>query len=232
MRRINKLQLLGLGPNSKLRKLYKDQFIKLTPNQKDILIGILLGDGYIFTKNKGKTHGIKFEWGLNSYSYINQVYNVLYDYIYQPPKLYTRINANGNIVKTWRMETFSSTIFNELGFLLLDNNFKKEIKDNLILNHLSPISLAYWYMDDGSRAYYKNKRSLTDKACILNTQGFKVYEVELLIKELNIKYDLDCFISFNHKKPIIYIPNKSYYKFYNLINPYILPLFRYKLPSI
>lgn len=130
------------------------------------------------------------------------------------------------------METFSSTIFNELGFLFLDDKFKKHIKPDLIINHLSPISLAYWYMDDGGRAYYKNKRSLTDKACILNTQGFKVNEVELLIKELNIKYDLDCFLSFNHKKPIIYIPSKSYIKLYKLINPFILPLFRYKLPSI
>lgn len=61
MRKYNKLNLLGLGPNAKLRTLYKNQFIKLTPIQKDLLVGILLGDGYIFTKNKGKTFGIKFE---------------------------------------------------------------------------------------------------------------------------------------------------------------------------
>jgi len=28
---------------------------------------------------------------------------------------------------------------------------KKSIPKNLILNHLSPIGLAYWFMDDGGK---------------------------------------------------------------------------------
>jgi len=44
MRKYNKLKLLGLGSNAKLRTFYINQFIKLTPIQKDLLIGILLGD--------------------------------------------------------------------------------------------------------------------------------------------------------------------------------------------
>lgn len=228
---ITKTQILNCGPNSNILKAYKAQFPNITQSQKELLIGILLGDGYIYTRNNKKTHGIKFEWGYKSKDYIFHIYDLLFDFILKEPKLYIRTNKKGITSKTWRMETFSGSQFNELGNLLLNSNNKKEIKKDLIINHLTPLSLAYWYMDDGGRAYYKNKRSLTDMACILNTQGFSVNEVKLLINELNIKFNLNCSLAFNKKKPIIYIPSGSYNIFYNLINPYIIELFRYKLPS-
>jgi hypothetical protein len=129
------------------------------------------------------------------------------------------------------METFSGTQFNELG-LIFKPNKKRIINEIYIKDLITPISLAFWYMDDGGRAYYKNKRSLTDMACILNTQSFTVKEVKLLISILNTKFNLNTFIAYNKKKPIIYIPNKNYKIFYNLINPYVIDTFRYKLPDI
>lgn len=228
---IYKKDIINCGPNSNILKAYKAQFTSLTQLQKEILIGILLGDGYIYSRNNNKTYAIKFEWSYKSKDYIFNVYNILYDYIISPPKIYKRINKNGNEIKTWRMETYNDKIFNELGFLFI-NNKRKTINNNLILNNLTNVSLAYWYMDDGGRAYYKNKRSLTDYTCILNTQSFTVEEVNILIYELNIKFNLNTKLSFNKKKPIIIIPNSSYNKFYNLINSYVLDIFKYKLPSI
>ncbi len=228
---ILKKDLINCGPNSNILRAYKAQFTSLTQLQKDILIGILLGDGYIYSRNNNKTYGIKFEWGYKSKDYIFHIYDIFNDYILSPPKLYTRINKNGNEVKTWRMETYSDKIFNELGDLFIIDK-RKTITNNLIKNNLTNIGLTYWYMDDGGRAYYKNKRSLTDFACILNTQGFTVDEVNILINELNIKFNLNTTLNFNKNLPIIYISNKDYIKLYNIINPYILDIFRYKLPSI
>lgn len=127
------------------------------------------------------------------------------------------------------METLTGIPFNILGELFLVNN-KKHIKDNLIKDHLTPRGLAHWYMDDGSRCYYKGKRSNRDMSVVLNTQGFEIEEVNKLINELNNKFSLNSYLSFNKKKPIIYIPNKDYKTLYELINPFILPSMKYKLP--
>lgn len=108
---------------------------------------------------------------------------------------------------------------------------KKTITKNLIMNNLTPKGLAYWYMDDGGRNYYTGKRASWDMTCTINTQSFSVKEVLILIDELNKKFNLNCHLIYNKKKPIITIPNKHYEEFYNLVNPYILNTFRYKLPK-
>lgn len=84
-------------------------------------------------------------------------------------------------------------------------------------------------MDDGNLNYYKGNRYLKDMTCVLNTQGFNVEEVGILIDELNNKFKLDCYMSFNKIKPIIVIPSKSYNLLYELISPYMINHFKYKL---
>lgn len=125
--------------------------------------------------------------------------------------------------------TLTGIPFNILGELFIINK-KKHIKINLIKDHLTAIGLAHWYMDDGNRCYYKGPRFNKDMSVVINTQGFEIEEVKILIKELNEKFNLNSYLSFNKKKPIIYIPNKDYDKFYNIINPFIIDSMRYKLP--
>lgn len=221
--------MFGCSPNSKILKEYKAQFKELTELQKEVAIGLILGDAYLYTRNNSKSHAIKFEWGFKSKEYIDYVYSIYEDWILKPPYLMTRINKNNNEVKTWRMETITGIPFNILGELFLINN-KKHIKDYLIRDHLTPRGLAHWYMDDGSRCYYKGIRSNKNMSVVINTQGFKIEEVNKLIKELNNKFNLNSYLSFNKKKPIIYIPNKDYINFYNIINPFIIDSMKYKLP--
>jgi hypothetical protein len=58
---IMKKDLINISPNSNLLKSYKKQFPNISQYQKEVLVGIILGDGYIYTRNNGKTYGIKFE---------------------------------------------------------------------------------------------------------------------------------------------------------------------------
>lgn len=228
--KILKHEVVNLGPNSNLLRAYKAQYPKLTQLQFDTAIGLILGDAYIYSRNNAKTYGFKFEWGYKSKEYIFHVYEIFNEYILKEPHVYTRINKNDNEVKTWRMETFTGVIFKELGDLFIKNN-KKIIIENLIKDYLTPRGLAYWYMDDGNRCYYKGTRADSDMNCVINTQGFTVEEVNILIKEINIKFNLDCTLAFNKKKPIINIPNRSYDIFYDLVKPYIIEQMKYKLPK-
>jgi hypothetical protein len=74
MKPISKEQIIGLSPNSKLLKEYKDSLYRLSQLQYEALIGLFLGDASLQTQNKGKTYRVKFEWGNNSKAYVDHVY--------------------------------------------------------------------------------------------------------------------------------------------------------------
>ena len=63
MKNILKNEVIGLGPNSTKLKEYKDSLIDLSIEQKEAIIGLMLGDASLQSQNKGKTYRIKFEWG-------------------------------------------------------------------------------------------------------------------------------------------------------------------------
>jgi hypothetical protein len=69
---------------------------------------------------------------------------------------------------------------------------------NLITDYLTPLSLAYWFMDDGGRLDYNANGG---KGIIFNTQGFTFTEVEKLSKLLNHKFHLTCWVKTNKKNP-------------------------------
>jgi hypothetical protein len=106
-------------------------------------------------------------------------------------------------------------------------NKKKIITQDLIKNHLTPRGLAYWFMDDGGKLDY-NKNS-KNKGVVLNTQSFESKEVKAMAQQLSEKFNLDCEI--RSGKKIIVIKSSSYSTFLSLIDPYILPEMRYKLPA-
>lgn len=226
MKNIKKNQVMNLGPNSKLLKEYKSQLIELNIEQFEAGIGLILGDAYIRSRDEGKTYCMQFEW--KNKAYMDHVC-LLYDqWVLSPPHKKERVNHLGNLVITWGAQTFKHQAFNKLANLFIVNN-KKTIPNNLVENYLTPMSLAYWFMDDGGKWDY-NKNS-TNKSIVLNTQSFTFEEVEYLVKGLRNKFQLNCYVKINKNKPIIYIDSMSYLIFYNLIKPYLIPLMMYKLPN-
>ena len=64
----------------------------------------------------------------------------------------------------------------------------------------------------------------------MNTQSFQDKEVENMAQQLRNKFNLDCELRSNKGKKIIVLKSPSYSTFLSLIDPYILPEMRYKLP--
>lgn len=147
MHNIKKNQVMNLGPNSKLLKEYKSQLIELNIEQFEAGIGLILGDAYIRSRDEGKTYCMQFEW--KNKAYMDHVC-LLYDqWVLSPPHKKERVNHLGNLVITWGAQTFKHQAFNKLANLFIVNN-KKTIPNNLVENYLTPMSLAYWFMDDGA----------------------------------------------------------------------------------
>lgn len=58
---ITKAEVIGLGPNSRLLRQYKESLVELSPTQREAAIGLILGDASLQTQNGGKTFRMKFE---------------------------------------------------------------------------------------------------------------------------------------------------------------------------
>ena len=83
--RISKSSVLGLGPNSKLLKDYKESLGKLSEVQWEASIGLMLGDASLQTQNKGKTYRMKFEWGGKNKVYLDHVYDLFDEWVLTEP---------------------------------------------------------------------------------------------------------------------------------------------------
>lgn len=230
MKNIFKNEVIGLGPNSAKLKEYKDSLIELTIEQKEAIIGLMLGDASLQSQNKGKTYRIKFEWGDKNKAYVLHVFNLFDEWVLSQPHKKERLSPKGNLVINWGFQTFSHKAFNYLAELfLLDKGGKKGISENLVQDNLTPRGLAYWFMDDGGKLDY-NKNS-KNRSVVLNTHSFTDLEVENLCDQLSNKFELLCEVRSNKNKKIIVIKDTSYSKFYQLINPYLLEEMKYKLPK-
>lgn len=174
-------------------RYYRKTHPPLSKEQENIIIGSLLGDGWI-NKNHGDNQHCSFSKQQIHREHIEWVSEKLRPY--SLPKIYERLGQNFCLSQTptkmqYCVKTTTDPIFTELRKKWYPNG-KKEVPTDVVLN---PEILAIWYVDDGSTSY-KNR------ACRLHTQGFTFEEAELLCRllwdNLNIKASIQ---SAKYKNP-------------------------------
>jgi hypothetical protein len=164
---------------------YKKNLPNLTPFQKEALIGLVLGDLNIKKQSPNSNVILRFEYTHKSTEYVNHLYTLFLPFFLSSPYLKERVSVSGNINTTWRFQTISYHEFDFLYTLFYPySDNKKHLPPLLIKNHLSPISLAYWFMDDGGKLDYTENEG---KGIVLNTQGFEEKEVRVACEELKEK---------------------------------------------
>lgn len=214
-----------LSPNSKVMRLYKVLVPQvLTAFQQAMLIGLMLGDVSLKFNKSLTGASIQFEWGDKHQEYAFYVWHILYPFCIELPRRQVRVNANGNTVVTWCYQTITHPVFLFLHTLFIVNGLK-HIIPSLLMEAINPVSLAFWFMDDGGQQDYRGY------GLQFHTQGFTVDEVQSLCDILTIKFGLDCWVKFNKQKPIIAVSGNSYSTFFGLVCPYIHESMRYKFPT-
>lgn len=129
--------------------------MKLLQEQKDLLIGTLLGDGNLQTQTDGRTWRYRALHKAEHKEYLFHKYSVLQLLCTSPP-IYDEIvdSRTNKLSKRWY---FNTIVHNSLRhyknlFYSFDpktNKFVKDVPKNIEL-FLTPRAIAYWYMDDGS----------------------------------------------------------------------------------
>ena len=205
-------------------KDYLSSMTKLTSLQKEVLVGIMLGDGNI-QSNGGKNFFFKFDQKAINHDYVSLVYLIFQQFVGTHPKL--RL-VNG-IAHSWWFRTYRLSCFKFFHdqFYGLDAHGQSVRRVPKLLHRwITPISLAFWFMDDGAMQPY---------GYALHTECFQLHQVKDLQKLLGNKFGLETSIQSDTKKStrktyyFLYISSRSIQRFNSLVRPFILPCMLYKL---
>lgn len=193
--------------------------IKLPQYQRDILIGVLLSDGWLsYASVKHKSPRLGFEQTFSKSSYVWSVYWALSHYCYSLPKYIIRVR-NALQTSSVSFATRSLPRFVEF-YNLFYLNGKKVLPEN-IYHLLTPIALAHLIMGDGSAKSH---------GLIICTDSYSVFEVIRLMNVLMIRYRLDCRLR-NHgpNQPRIYISKHSMDQLRRIVQPFMHSSMLYKI---
>ncbi len=194
--------------------------LKITDRQKQIIIGKILGDGCLETVN-GITYRLKIEHSAKQKDYVDWLYAELKNLATAEPKFKLHKSCKRkNSGKYW-FNTAYSPSFRFYGKQFYPQG--KKVVPKLIKRWLTPLTLAIWFMDDGS---VKSKEC---KGRILNTHSFDRISLKRLQEALWSNFKIRTNLRKQKDGAQIYIPASEHGKLKKVIGRYILPSFKYKL---
>jgi len=179
--------------SGKLLNKYKDS-LTLTKLQQEVLIGTVLGDAYLRLFKKGAN--LTISHSESQLDYVKWKYNVFRNWVLTKPQKEIRKyykDTSRNLI-SWRFSTLSHKILARYYHSFYQNG-KKIIPAN-IESLISPLALAVWFMDDGSRKPY-------GRGAFLHTQSFSLNDQRKLIRTLKVKFSIEARFSsagFYHNK--------------------------------
>jgi hypothetical protein len=184
----------------------------LTQEQKSIIIGSILGDGYLRIIKGRKDAFLEINHSIKQQKYVEWKYQKLKNLVGSLPRLR---KGNGERI-AYRFYTKQHLELTKLLHQFYQNG-KKIFPKKLIFD---PIMLAVWYMDDGSKCRISD--------VYLNTQQFDNESQQRIISALH-KFKLPARLNKDKSYFRIRFLKSSLPKFKNSVEQYIIPSMRYKI---
>lgn len=195
----------------------------LTKHQRDIVIGMILGDGFLQPTGKLNAR-IRLEHSIKQRDYIYWKYRILENMMQSKPKLIKRYNPIWKKQYTYyRCQSHSSPIFGHYRRIFYPAN-KKSIPENIGVLLVAPVTLAVWYMDDGY-LYHR------DKSAYIYLDRYSENELRYLLMALKSNFGLSPKILWKKKEryPCLYFDVSKTKKLLDIIKPYIIPSLKNKI---
>lgn len=184
----------------------------LTSNEISVIIGSLLGDGYMRIIPGRNNAFLEINHSIKAKEYVDFKFNMLKRIVISKPKARKIDNVRIAYRFYTRQHPQLSILYKEFY-----KNGRKIIPKNLKLNSFI---MAIWYMDDGSKSRSSD--------IYLNTQQFSLTDQKRLLFLLR-EYNISARINKDKKYNRIRIKKDSIVDFMNIIKPYVIPSMYYKL---
>ena len=181
----------------------------LNDRQFELVIGSLLGDGYLMKTTNG--YSFRINHSLLQKSYVDWKYRMLEAFVRTPPR------SSG---RCYYFRTISHPIFKEIRKYFFRSR-RRGLSRKFLAGRLTPFVLAVWIMDDGA----KDGNQLR-----INSQCFGKKDNNILRYLLQAKLGIDTTLNRDKDRYRIRVKCKSMDRLRKLIQPFILPSMQYKLP--
>ena len=221
---------VGDGKYKKAKELSVEDKIyhrldKIDSLSKQILLGTLLGDGSISSKYGVINGGVDFSHSVKQIDYFNELCRLLGGLVTN-----TRTITSGYGSEMLSAHVQSTPEFKEFIISNCVRDGKKFVNVGWV-KELTPLSLAIWYMDDGS---IRNADDCSVRPTIhISTNNFTLEECCNLKTALLSKFGILAEIrnSESYKGNVLYLNTDNTEKFCQLIAPYVCESMKYKLPK-
>ena len=206
--------------------------MELTNIEEAILLGTLLGDGFL--QKRAKKARLRICHSYKQKEYVDWKYNQLQRLCERthPPKKENRQFGTTYSFATQTEKSFIKyhSLFYEKVSLIKPYRYRKKIDSQLLEYIKDPLSLAVWWLDDGSaRLDSRSGRLATHSFCLDEQKILK----HILFQNFQIHSQIVRYISKNKFYYFLSIPakNKSFDQLIDLISIYVqqIPSMNYKL---
>lgn len=191
-----------------------------------VIFGSLLGDAQMEKRGIDGGSRIKFEQCSDNVEYLMWFHKFFAERNYcnpAKPKLFKRIKKDLAIYYGYVINSYTFKSFNWIHEMFYiknknTNRYIKRIPPN-IGEYLTPLALAIWFMNNGSKIGVR-----------IATNCFVREEIEILCSVLLEKYKIKSSIAGRDKKGLVlYILKESKPRFDEIVRPYIIKSMLYKL---
>jgi LAGLIDADG DNA endonuclease family len=184
--------------------------IALTSLQRELVIGSMLGDGYLMPTTAG--YCFRVSHGPQQRRYVDWKFGILSAFVRTAPR------ASG---RSYYFRTITHPEFSGLRRAFYGSTFQKVLPVELLYRELSPFGLAVWFMDDGAG----DRKQLR-----INTQCFSQAENLVLVEFLQAKFGIAATLNKDKDRYRVRIGEGGIERFVGLVRRYVIPSMLYKLP--
>ena len=190
-----------------------------TQRQLDIIYGTLMGDGHLENRNtqRNSESNLQITHAIGQKSYVNWKYLDLGTLVQTKPK--ESVRDGGGSVR-FRFRTFAHPFFSDLRKEFYPE--ARKIVTKYILDKLSALSVAVWFMDDGTNLGQGSTFRFS-------TCSFSDEEHERIIAFFSKKFDIRTLVSYYDGYPILRVYKDDKRQFVDLIKSHIPRCMQYKV---
>jgi len=204
---------------------------------KGAIIGMALGDAHLEASGKN-TASVLIEHKADSTDLMDFKCDILNQVCKTTYSKYNYPNGKGYVSGSYdvlRLRAKAHPLFGKLRHRLYFEG--RRTVDRHLVNSLSPLGLAIWYMDDGSLKWKgrSDKSRDTSAKCwevVFATHAYSLVENEALAACLHDRFNLSFSIQRQNQYWYLNLRAKSQEEFWNLAAPYVCMVdsMHYKLP--
>jgi recombination protein RecA len=183
--------------------------ITLTSLQRDLVIGSMLGDGYLMPTTAGWCFRVSH--GQQQRQYVEWKFGIMSEFVRTAPR-----ECGGS----YYFRTITHPEFSGLRKAFYAGTVKV-LPADVLYQELTAFGLAVWFMDDGA---------CDRKQLRINTQCFSEDENNVLIEFLQAKFGIAARLNKDKDRFRLRIGEGSVERFINLVGQHVIPSMLYKLP--